>query len=196
MVADASRDALKRAVATKRSVLARAIGAKAMKGWETSDQLTEEIFTADRERRELVLVVPEDTCCDSCANANLKVEVSYTSTCSACEKVYGRKTRVVTMKRKDVLKNLMVDRKGFCGSRACSLKREHADWELSDCELIAKGSYRTGFTKEQVVAVMGRPRSITRTVLSGIDQELWWYGDRLDFLCFENGRLEGWQNSR
>jgi hypothetical protein len=70
--------------------------------------------------------------------------------------------------------------------RVDALAKQHADWSRADLLLISCGKVAEGFTTEQVIASIGRPRSVNRP--SGASQvEEWVY--RTQRLVLERGSV-------
>jgi hypothetical protein len=70
--------------------------------------------------------------------------------------------------------------------RVDALARAHADWSRADLLLISCGKVAEGFTTKQVIAALGRPRSVNRP--SGASQvEEWVY--RNQRLVMERGTV-------
>ena len=60
---------------------------------------------------------------------------------------------------------------------------------------ISKGSIRLGMTKEQVVAALGKPDNVNRTVYTFGVHEQWVYGEYgWLYAYFEDGVLTSWQD--
>jgi hypothetical protein len=66
----------------------------------------------------------------------------------------------------------------------------------SDWALIAKSSYRIGFSPTQLQLSIGEPEDINRTVVQGLVHEQWVYDKSLfrGYIYFENGKLKSWQD--
>jgi hypothetical protein len=66
----------------------------------------------------------------------------------------------------------------------------------SEWELIAKSSYRIGFSPAQLQLSIGEPEEINRTVVQGLVHEQWVYDKPLfrGYIYFENGKLKSWQD--
>ena len=70
---------------------------------------------------------------------------------------------------------------------------KHPSWDPVYCLLIAKHSYQIGMNKEMMIAVMGKPLEVNRTVTrSGVHEQ--WVYDRTHYLYFDNDILTSWQD--
>jgi hypothetical protein len=144
-------------------------------------------------RRHYAMATFSDTC-ESCANAYVRLHVGTIMVCRVCGKHYSTSVSSTKLRRKDVSPDTVKLSDGFCGSKACRPKQKHPEWNLSDCQDIAQGRYRIGFTAEQVVAAIGRPDRINRTVTGYSTSEQWIYGDWGPYLYIDDGKLTSWQD--
>jgi hypothetical protein len=163
----------------------------------SSSYLQHDLFKAlQRGDRRYSVVTYEDTC-DSCLDAPVPMRVGFDRRCAYCSKELGQVVTTRSVKRRVFHGDSVTVKTGFCGSRACRLKRDHPTWSISDCRTIAERKIRIGLTAEQAVAAWGRPDHINRTATAYGLHEQWVYehGDYSTlYLYFDDGVLTSWQD--
>lgn len=81
--------------------------------------------------------------------------------------------------------------------RLVRLRDEHPDWPGPTLETIAEKSVSIGMTQEQVIAALGKPTDINRTISADHEEDQYVYGElHASYFYFVDGTLKTIQDDR